>query len=888
MKDRRPKERSGLLSENLGKFFNSVKNGWQKLKKGQKAAIIISAAFLVLIGTGIWYYAHVISNPIGTLGGKDRLKNDPDAQEAAGATIDELDKWNPDDYYDKNIINYVLLGFDTNEERQHMEGESWYGLEGFAGARPDSIRVISINLDTNMMNIISIPRDTYVRIANTSTKDKINSSYAHGRQAAHTQGITDEKEIDQMGLDYVMQTISNALGGIPMDYYMAVDFDTVVNFVDKIGGVRYNVEMEIRDENGNLMLEPGDQVLNGTQAFIYLQDRHNTPGGDVGRTQHHTLFLKAMAKQLLQNGKIVDALQLLIFDDDMGTIETNMSVGQLMSTGYIAAKKLNLTDVNPHVLETRSDMMNGISYEVIDQEARSKLLMKVFDYEFAPQEQEDLQDTVPAPPTGFTAQLTGDGIVLSWEPGDSNNNTYNLWRNGEQIATDLTETLYLDTGYASGAVTYELQAVNYTVVSTKITKTVQAGPAAPTNLKAEFDPYTTTIDLTWDYDGDGVTFTIYKGDGDGTGRRLERNIRRESYSDGDVEFDKVYSYWVTAVDDDGVESSRVRIDVPTAVDQCTLTMDVAGSGTGTITPSAGAYAEAIGAVVTITATPTGGSTFAGWTKTGDCDITSSSSLTTTVTVNGTCTVTATFNAPASYTLTMAKAGSGTGNVTPSAGDYPEAPGTVVSISATPTGGSTFAGWTKTGSCDIADAGSQNTSVTVNGDCTVTATFTASTTYTLTMEKGGTGDGTLTPAAGPSTQTKGSPVSILASPDGSSTFVEWQVTAGTATFDDPNSASTTVTASANCTIKAIFNSSGPTMYNYSYSKDESIATGTVDSSQPSGSYAAGTTITITAVPDDPSTYTVEWTGVPSGATAVADGWTFDINENVTIGVKFVTP
>jgi len=533
---------------------------WRNLKKGQKVAIIFAMVFLVLIAFCTWYYTSVIANQNTIIPTKKNpLSTDPGAEEVieTSNSLDVLNQWKPDEYYDSNIINFVLLGFDTNDERRDMSDKGWG--EGFAGARPDSIRVISINLDTYTSAVISIPRDTYIQIANTNTKDKINASYMYGRMAAHNQGITKEEEVNKMGIDYVMKTIENVLGGVPMDYYMGVDFDTVVKFVDKIGGVRYDVDITVtHPETGELMLEKGLQTLNGTQAFIYLQDRVHTPGGDMGRTQNHTMFLKAMMKQLVDNHKLVEALKFVIFDESMGTVSTNMSVDQIMSAGYIA-KELNLTDINPYTLECRNKMMDGISYVVMDQAARSALIKKVFDYDFPVQPQEQLENTVPKPPTSFTAKGTGDGVVLQWTAGDVHNRAYRLFRNGAVIARDITENMFLDSEPPSGVITYEVQAVNGDAVSPKVSTTVTSGPAAPTNLKASYDASSNVIRLSWDGSG---PFTIYKSDGNGSGARIARNINGKQYDDGDVQNGKTYTYRVVAVND-GKEGGAptVRITV---------------------------------------------------------------------------------------------------------------------------------------------------------------------------------------------------------------------------------------------------------------------------------------------------------------------------------------
>jgi hypothetical protein len=163
-------------------------------------------------------------------------------------------------------------------------------------------------------------------------------------------------------------------------------------------------------------------------------------------------------------------------------------------------------------------------------------------------------------------------------------------------------------------------------------------------------------------------------------------------------------------------------------DNLTLTVTKAGTGSGTVTStpagiSCGAdcmesYPD--GTVIALTATPTVGSTFAGWS--GDADCTDGS-----VTMNTSKVCTATFASlpPPSFTLTLTKAGTGSGTVTSSPGgiscgtDCTEnyTSGTVVTLSAAPVTGATFAGWS--GDVDCVDG---VVSMTASKACTATFTL----------------------------------------------------------------------------------------------------------------------------------------------------------------------
>jgi List-Bact-rpt repeat protein len=183
-----------------------------------------------------------------------------------------------------------------------------------------------------------------------------------------------------------------------------------------------------------------------------------------------------------------------------------------------------------------------------------------------------------------------------------------------------------------------------------------------------------------------------------------------------------------------------------------LTVTEGGTGTGTVTsapagiscPSTCTGNFASGTAVVLTATPTNGSTFAGW-GAGPCEGTG----TCTVTITQATTVGANFTAGTStnFTLTVTEAGTGSGNVTsaPLGINCPDgcsgsfASGTQVTLTETPSEGSVFAGWS--GAC----SGTETCVVTVTAATAVTATFNSSNSVvTITIPSGGSTTGTTTP------------------------------------------------------------------------------------------------------------------------------------------------
>jgi hypothetical protein len=196
----------------------------------------------------------------------------------------------------------------------------------------------------------------------------------------------------------------------------------------------------------------------------------------------------------------------------------------------------------------------------------------------------------------------------------------------------------------------------------------------------------------------------------------------------------------------------------------TLNVVTAGAGSGSVqlnpaangTPMGLSYAPHTS--VTLTAVPGANSSFGGWS--GDC---SGSSATCVLTMDANRSVTATFNPR--YTLTVTTAGSGSGTVTANPSGPTYAPGTSVTLTASPASGSVFTGWS--GGC----SGTSSTcTLTMNANTSVTATFDAR--YTLTITTSGSGTGTVTANPAGPTYAAGTSVTLAASPASGSSFTGW--------------------------------------------------------------------------------------------------------------------
>ncbi|WP_240676236.1 InlB B-repeat-containing protein [Botryobacter ruber] len=193
----------------------------------------------------------------------------------------------------------------------------------------------------------------------------------------------------------------------------------------------------------------------------------------------------------------------------------------------------------------------------------------------------------------------------------------------------------------------------------------------------------------------------------------------------------------------------------TAVPSYSLSVSTSGSGTVTKSPNQATYTS--GSTVTLTATPAPGYVFSGWS--GDASGTTNPLS---VTMNNNKSITATFVVDTNeYSLSLSTSGSGTVSKSPNQTTYTS--GSTVSLTATPAAGYVFSGWS-----GDATGTANPLSVTMTSNKSITATFVA--VYSLSVST--SGSGTVAKSPNQATYTSGSTVSLTATPASGYAFTGW--------------------------------------------------------------------------------------------------------------------
>jgi len=271
-----------------------------------------------------------------------------------------------DDSFSSEVINIALLGFD----RLESQTQNYYGY------RPDTIIIASINLRTAQVNLLSIPRDSYVQIHGTKKYDKINHAYIYGYLSTDNNKIAHDK-----GMTTTLMTIQDFLGGVPIHNYVSLDMDGAATIVDSIGGVYHDVDVEVRslDGQGIKLLDKGYQLLDGKHFIIYVRDRADYHGGERGRTQRSQQIIIALFKQFKKEGRLNDLPSL--YRTLNQNMETELNITQILALS-IFALRVDPDQIKTSVFSGEGQFSNqggrNIWFFLIDEEKRVELIRDIF------------------------------------------------------------------------------------------------------------------------------------------------------------------------------------------------------------------------------------------------------------------------------------------------------------------------------------------------------------------------------------------------------------------------------------------------------------------------------------------------------------------------------
>ena len=209
-------------------------------------------------------------------------------------------------------MNFLMVGIDRSTQK---EGDDLNDA-GIDDGNTDMILYVHFNNETGEMKMLQIPRDTM------ATTDRSVSGNYRINNIAKTQAA----DSNSMNMAALCEQISK-MYQLPIDGYMTIRLEMLVQLVDSFGGIELYVPREM-DYKGS-HLDQGYQTLNGDACEFLLRTRHIYADSDIGRLNMQRQFYAALFRRLKSIGNIWDVAKLT--PAVLNYMETDLSASQLVS-----------------------------------------------------------------------------------------------------------------------------------------------------------------------------------------------------------------------------------------------------------------------------------------------------------------------------------------------------------------------------------------------------------------------------------------------------------------------------------------------------------------------------------------------------------------------------
>ena len=244
--------------------------------------------------------------------------------------------------------------------------------EDISSKLTDTIIIASYNPKTQKATLLSIPRDTFVgKNKNTATSyDKINALYQS----------SPEKTLAAV----------NKITGLDIKYYVVISNNALVQLVNEIGGVEFDVPIDMNYDDSSqklaIHLKKGKQKLNGEQAEGLVRFRKNNNGtsypseygdNDLGRMRTQREFITEVAKQTLQLknitkiGSFVDIIK--------ENVTTNIKNWSIIKDYIAYAVDFSTENIRAESLPGEAGYYNKLSFFVYNKKETDKLVQELFE-----------------------------------------------------------------------------------------------------------------------------------------------------------------------------------------------------------------------------------------------------------------------------------------------------------------------------------------------------------------------------------------------------------------------------------------------------------------------------------------------------------------------------
>lgn len=402
----------------------------KKMKTWKKVLLII--ILIVLIVGGIFTYK-VYKNGWGVSG-----------MLATVAGHDENTK------KDLGEFKCLILGISTDQENVELT---------------DTIIVASYNPNTQKATLLSIPRDTYTgkNEARATAYEKMNALYSRKHRPDETLAAVNE------------------ITGLNIEYYVVVKTEALIKLVDVIGGVTFNVpiDMDYDDvtQDLHIHLKAGEQLLDGDKAEQLVRFRHNNDGtsypeeygdNDTGRMRTQREFIMQVIKQTAKPGNIFKLGEILDVAKEyvITNIDFNVAKDYIPYAVEFNTEEL-LTETLPGVNTNKNS--SGTWIFIHNKKETAALVQELFYDRDKTEEElnEENTDTTNTTNNSTNSSTSKSSIKIEVLNGSGNSNTL------QKVVSDLEGAGYKVTRTGSTNTTSKTSIINKKEVSNTILKNMK-------------------------------------------------------------------------------------------------------------------------------------------------------------------------------------------------------------------------------------------------------------------------------------------------------------------------------------------------------------------------------------------------------------------------------
>ena len=328
-----------------------------------KKKFVISFIVAFLAFGFVFYRAQKRINN-GELKGNDNIEENQVEEEAQEEeeTEEELNPIFPDDQKvlkaaHGNELCFLLMGIDKRDA----------GQKEMKGQRSDTMMLCKVNFDDGSIKMLSLPRDSIVKIKGAN--DKLTHAHSYGGPALTLKTVRDWLKLD-------------------VRYYVRVDYKAVEELVDIVGGVEFDVPVDMNYHDttkGNelhINIKKGKQTITKDNVIGLLRFRKGYPNQDYGRQKTQQDFMKALAKKVLRPENILKIGS--IWNTINKNVKTNIPGGTIATSilqvgiGRVHADKMETASL----MGTNSDLRGMSALKIPKKEIEEKVYPWFGDYRF--------------------------------------------------------------------------------------------------------------------------------------------------------------------------------------------------------------------------------------------------------------------------------------------------------------------------------------------------------------------------------------------------------------------------------------------------------------------------------------------------------------------------